>query len=157
MFRAMRRFKQAVSDAECRKILAEEPRGVLCVQGDDGPYGMPMNHFYDEESGNLYFHGALTGHRMDSLKKCDKVCFTVYDKGFVREGEWALNIKSVIVFGRMRVIEDNEKRLSVLKKLGMKFYPTEEGVIEEINKSAARAAVFELVPEHITGKLVNES
>jgi len=46
MFRELARKKQQISDEECRRILAEEPRGVLSVLGDDDyPYGMPMNYF----------------------------------------------------------------------------------------------------------------
>ncbi len=42
MSRAMRRFKQALSQGECKEILGAEPRGVLSVIGDDGyPIGVP--------------------------------------------------------------------------------------------------------------------
>ena len=59
MFRKMRRFKQELSKEECIEILKKEPRGVLSMQGEDGyPYGMPMTHWYNEEDGKIYFHGA---------------------------------------------------------------------------------------------------
>ena len=110
MFRKMRRFKQQLSEEECISILKTEPRGVLSVFGEDGyPYGMPVNHFYDDETGNIYFHGAGEGHKIDAIRKCDKVSLCVYDKGFRREGDWALNIKSVIVFGRIRIVENRER------------------------------------------------
>ena len=57
MFREMLRKKQALTEEECIRILKEEPRGVLSVLGDDGyPYGMPLNHYYCEEDGKIYFH-----------------------------------------------------------------------------------------------------
>ena len=60
MFRKMRRFKQELSKDECIEVLKSEPRGVLSVMGDDGyPYGVPMDHWYDEVSGKLYFHGRV--------------------------------------------------------------------------------------------------
>ena len=59
MFREMARRKQQISEAECVELLKNEKRGVLSVLGDDGyPYGMPINHFYDEEDGCLYFHSG---------------------------------------------------------------------------------------------------
>ncbi len=65
MFRKMLRFKQQISQEECIEILKEEPRGVLSVLGDDDyPYGMPINHFYCEEDGKLYFHTGMKGHSM---------------------------------------------------------------------------------------------
>ena len=60
MFRPMRRFKQQISDEECKEVLTSEPRGVLSVLGDDGyPYGIPMDHWYSETDGKLYFHCSL--------------------------------------------------------------------------------------------------
>ena len=108
MFRKLSRVKQKISMEECIEVLRSAPRGVLSVQGDDGyPYGMPMNFLYDEENGHIYFHGGKKGHKIDALKRNDKVSFCVYDEGFRREGEWALNIKSVIIFGRIQFIEDH--------------------------------------------------
>ena len=68
MFREMRRFKQQISEEECIRILKEEPRGVLSMIGDDGyPYGIPISHFYSEEDGKIYFHGAKVGHKIDAI------------------------------------------------------------------------------------------
>ena len=158
MFRKMRRFKQELPREECVSILQTEPRGVLSVLGDDGyPYGMPVNHFYDEETGKIYFHGAGEGHKIDAVRKCDKASLCVYDSGYRREGEWALNIRSVIVFGRIGIVEDRERTVAVLRKLGLKHYPDAESVEREIEKDAARATCLEMTVEHMTGKIVNES
>ena len=107
MFRPMRRFKQQINEAECIRILKEQPRGVLSLIGDDGyPYGIPLDHWYCEEDGKLYFHGAKEGHKIDAIASCDKVSYCVMDEGFRKEGEWALNINSVIVFGRISLVTD---------------------------------------------------
>ena len=158
MFRKMTRAKQQLTDAECVELLKNLRRGVLSVLGDDGyPYGMPMNFWYDVESGSIFFHGGNVGHKLDAIKVCDKVSFCVWDKGYRREGEWALNIKSVIVFGRIRVVADHDRAIEISRKLSYK-YTDDEGYIDyEINKSAFRTVCLELVPEHMTGKLVNES
>ena len=158
MFREMMRKKQQLTHEECVAILKSELRGVLSVLGDDDyPYGMPINHYYCEEDGKLYFHGGKKGHKIDAMMRHDKASFCVYDKGFRREGEWALNIKSVIVFGRIRIVEDRELAISVLRKLGLKHYPDPESVELEIKKDAARATCLEMTIDHMTGKLVNES
>ena len=68
----MRRFKQQVSEEACIEVLKNTKRGVLSVIGDDGyPYGMPINHYYSQEDGKLYFHGAKAGHKIDAIKACD--------------------------------------------------------------------------------------
>ena len=80
MFREMIRTAKQLPMEECITILKNEKRGVLSVLGDeDYPYGMPMNHFYNEDDGAVYFHCGKVGHRLDALRKHDKVSFCVYD------------------------------------------------------------------------------
>lgn len=158
MFRPMRRIKQQISDDECREVLISEPRGVLSVIGDDGyPYGIPMDHWYSESDGKLYFHCAKEGHKLDAIRACDKVSYCVMDKGYHKEGEWALNIRSVIVFGRIRVVDDERKRIEIGTNLCRKFTDDESYIEHEVKNALPRALCLELTPEHITGKLVNES
>ena len=157
-FRTMRRFRQQLTDAECAAVLASQPRGVLAVAGDGGyPYALPLDFYYDAQSGCLWFHCAKEGHKLDAIRRCDKVSFCVMDEGFRREGEWALNICSVIVFGRIRVVEDASRREEILRALGRKYYPDPDDVEAEIRRDASRALCLELVPDHVSGKLVNES
>ena len=158
MFRSMLRFKQALTEEECRNILVNEPRGVLSVLGDDGyPYGMPMNFWFDEEHNKIYFHGGKVGHKIDALKACDKASFCVYDQGFRRENEWALNIKSVIVFGRVSFVTDQAFAMEVSKKLSLKYTPDTAYIEHEIKTSGPGTLCLEMTVEHLSGKLVNES
>ena len=158
MFRDVARVKQKLSQAECVEILKEQPRGVLSVLGDDGyPYGMPMNHWYCETDGKLYFHSGMKGHRSDAMKTCDKASFCVYDEGYRREGEWALNIRSVIVFGRLRVVEDEAVAREFICRLSAKFTDDADYVQREIAQAMDHTLVFSLTVEHMAGKLVNEA
>lgn len=158
MFRKMRRFKQQISEEECIRVLKEQPRGVLSMLGDDGyPYGIPLSHWFCEENGNIYFHGAKEGHKLDAIAKWDRVSFCVYDEGFRREGEWALNIRSVVVFGRIRLVDDEEKARQICTNLCRKFTDDEEYLRKELAGAFSRVQCLELVTEHMTGKLVNES
>jgi len=158
MFRELNRKKQKLSQEETIAILKQEPRGVLSVNGDDGyPYGMPMDHWYCEDDGCLYFHGAKKGHKIDAMRRCHKASYCVYDQGYRKEGEWSLNIKSVIVFGRLEIIEDHDRAMDITRQLSLK-YTDDIGYIDwEIQQSGKNTLVFRLIPEHITGKLVNES
>ncbi len=158
MFREMLRIRQQLSEEECIRILQREPRGVLSVLGDDGyPYGMPMNHYYCEADGRLYFHGGMTGHKIDAIRRCDKASFCVYDQGERREGEWFLRIRSVIVFGRIELIEDREKTYAISRLLSYKFTKDESYIENEILHAGPRTLLLALTPEHMTGKLVKES
>ena len=158
MFREMRRFKQQISEAECIEVLKSTKRGVLSLIGDDGyPYGLPIDHWYCEEDGKLYFHCAKQGHKIDAIRACNKAGYCVYDEGYRKEGEWALNIKSVIIFGRIRLVEDEDKARKICTELTRKFTDDEEFLRKEFANSFSRVQCLELEPEHMTGKLVNES
>ena len=145
MFRPVTRFKQALSDTECREILKNEKRRTT------GATIPPII------CRRIYFHTGKKGHRTDAIRRCDKVSFCVYDEGFVREGEWALNIKSVIVFGRIRIVEDHEEAIRICRELSYKFTDDAEYIEGEVRRSGPGVMVLMLVPEHMTGKIVNES
>lgn len=154
----MRRFKQQISNEECIEILKNEPRGILSLLGDDGyPYGIPMSHFYDEKDGKIYFHGAKEGHKIDAIKNYEKASFCVYDKGYRKEGEWALNIKSVVAFGKIKLITDIKKAEEICTKLTRKFTDDQEYLEKELANALSRVQCLEFTIEHMTGKLVNES
>ena len=158
MFREMQRKKQQLTREECVQILKSELRGVLSVLGDDDyPYGVPVNHYYCEEDGKIYFHGGKKGHKIDALKWHDKASFCVFDSGFRREGEWALNIRSVIVFGRVEFIADRETTYRISAALSRKFTDDEAYISREIAQFGPNTLLFALVPEHISGKRVNEA
>ena len=118
MFREMARKKQSLSKEQIDRILANEKRGVLSVHGENGyPYGLPINYWYDPETGNIYFHSGTKGHKIDAIQENNKVSFCVYDGGYRKDDHWALNISSVIVFGKMRVVSDPEEAKDIYKKL----------------------------------------
>lgn len=99
MFRPMRRKKNEISQEAAKQLLHQERRGVFAVNGDDGyPFAIPVNYYYCEEEGKIYFHGARVGHKVDALKKNDKICFTVYGNETIKEETWAPYMQSVVVF-----------------------------------------------------------
>ncbi|MCR5137904.1 MAG: pyridoxamine 5'-phosphate oxidase family protein [Oscillospiraceae bacterium] len=158
MFRQMNRKKQQLTDEECIELLTTELRGVLSVSGDDGyPYGLPVNHYYCKEDGKIYFHSGKTGHKIDAIRRSGKASFCVYDSGFRPEGQWALKIRSVIVFGRIEFVEERERICEIARLLSRKFTDDEEYIRSEIEHYGPATLMFALVPEYMTGKLVTEA
>ncbi len=158
MFRELTRRNKELSKDECIKILLQEKRGILSVIGDnDYPYGMPMNHFYNEEDDAIYFHCGNVGHRLDSIKKSNKVSFCVYDSGFKKENHWELNFKSVIVFGIIQIIDDKTLITKITTKLSHKFTQDENYIQKEIESALHRTLLLKLNIEHICGKSVTEA
>ena len=157
-FRPMRRAKQQISEEECVRILREERRGVLSMTGENGyPYGIPMNHWYDPEDGKLYFHGAKTGHKQDALRNDSRVSYCVYYRGYRKEGEWALNVNSVVAFGRISLVTDEGKTRKICENLCRKFTDDGEYIRRELEEALPRVQCLEMTIDRMTGKLVKES
>lgn len=158
MFRPIRRKKKEIDLDAAKELLQSSRRGVLAVNGDDGyPYAVPVNYFYDRNAEKIYFHGARAGHKADALRASDKVCFTVYGNETIKEEEaWAPFVQSTVVFGRCHLLEEGTEATEILKKIARKYYPNEQLIDEEIERSGKAVQLFEIKIEHISGKKIQE-
>lgn len=157
MFREIRKKKKEISIEEIKKLLTNERRGVLSVIGDDGyPYGIPLNYYYDEKNNVIYFHGSRVGHKVDALKKCDKVCFTIYGDEQIVEEKWAPYLKSVVIFGRCHTIDNQDVAIKICKEFAKKYYPNEKLIEKEIQTSGKTVQMFAIEIEHFSGKQIQE-
>lgn len=153
MFREMRRKRQKISLEECEDILCRGTSGVLAVSGDGGyPYTVPLSYLY--ENGKIFFHCAKTGHKIDAVRRNERVSFCVIDRDQIVPEEYTVYFRSVIVFGRIRELkEENEKRAAI-EKLAVKYSPRESALSREraIEKEYGSVCVLELSAEYISGK-----
>mgnify|MGYP004549315719 FL=1 len=157
MFRPLRRKKRELSENAAKQLLHSARRGVLAVNGDDGyPYAIPINYIYDEKAHRIYFHGARAGHKVDAIRACDKVCFTVYGNEQIKDEDWAPYMQSVVVFGRCRLLESCPETMALLKTLAMKYYPNEQLADQEMASSGSTVQMYEIEIEHLSGKEVQE-
>lgn len=159
-FRKMRKEERKGLPLETAKEILKSTRiGILAVNGDNGyPYAVPINYLYDEESGKIYFHGSKAGHKIAAIKACDKICFTVYGDEVVKDENeaWAPYVQSVVAFGRCHLIEDHEEAMKVIMPFAMKYYPTEELALEEIELDGKATQMFVIEIEHMTAKQIQE-
>lgn len=156
-FRTLTRIKQGLAKEECEEVLHSSLRGVLAVNGDDGyPYATPINHYYDAESGKIYFHGGKIGYKIDCIKKSDKACFTVVDEGRKKDGEWWLTFRSVVVFGKIETISDPDAIREISRRLSYKFTKDEAYIDLEIEKYAPATLLLAFSIEDMQGKTVRE-
>lgn len=157
MFRKMRRIKNEMPIEEAKDLLRVNKRAAFSVNGDDGyPFSIPINFYYDEIENRIYFHSAKSGHKIDSIKKDDKVCLTTWNDGYVEEGDWSYHVSSCVVFGRAKLIEDEKLTEEKIRTLALKYYPSAKEVEDEIAKDINRAQLVAIDIEHISGKRVHE-
>lgn len=150
MFRQMRRLRQQLDEASAVKLLEECSSGVLSLSGDEGyPYALPISYVYSD--GCIYFHSALTGHKIDAVNRCDKASFCVVAQDKVLPEKYTTAYKSVIAFGRIRVMDEAEKLPAVLK-LAEKYNPGHSVQSRaEADKGMKAMHMLELRIEHLTG------
>lgn len=153
MFREMRRKKQQLTEEDCIRVLEEGTSGVLALKGDDDyPYAVPISYVYSD--GVLYFHSALTGHKVDAIKGYDKASFCVISRDDVIPEKYTTGYQSVIAFGRISIIEDEEQARAAAIALGTKYAGPAmmEKTVDYINADIKRMNVIRLDIEHMTGK-----
>ncbi len=153
MFRELRRKRQLLNKIECEDILQKRTSGVLAVSGDnDYPYAVPLNYVYCD--GKIYFHSAKTGHKLDAMIRNAKVSFCVIDQDNIIPEEYTSYFRSVIVFGKMHIIEDEEEKRKAIEKLVIKYAPKDSDANRKrvIEKEEKALCMLELCIEHISGK-----
>ena len=151
-FREMRRKRQQLTESESISILGKATSGTLALLGDGGyPYAVPISFVYHD--GKLYFHSALSGHKVDAINNCDKASFCVIDQDEVHGERYTTYYRSVIAFGRIHIIEDEEERLAAARLIGNRYNPNQDEALQkELEGGLHRMLVLCLEIEHLTGK-----
>ena len=126
-FREMRRKRQQLSEEESIGILQKATAGTLALLGDDDfPYAVP---------------------------KCDKASFCVIEKDDVQPEKYTTFFRSVIAFGRIHIIEDEQEKLETARMLGNRYNPNDdESLQKEIESGFSRMLMIRFDIEHLTGK-----
>ena len=134
------------------RVLEEGKTGIVGVLGDDGyPYTVPINYVSLEDK--IYFHSAKKGHKVDAIAKEPKVSMTVVEKDDVVSREFTTYFRSIQLFGKAYVVEDEAERNVAFRALCEKFSGADMDRYDEImSKEAAAAAIVRIDIEHITGK-----
>lgn len=146
-----------LDEKESIAILEKETAGVLALSGDEGyPYAVPISYVYRDSK--IFFHSAVSGHKIDAIKNTDKASFCVIAQDRIMPEKYTTYYKSVIAFGRLRILEDASEKRTAIELLAQKYYPgdTREGRADTINEAWSRMCLLELNIEHMTGKAAKE-
>jgi nitroimidazol reductase NimA-like FMN-containing flavoprotein (pyridoxamine 5'-phosphate oxidase superfamily) len=106
---------EEMTDKEIMQFLACARVGRLGVVLEDGqPYIVPVGFAYAD--GKVFFHTCNKGLKMKALRRNEDVCFEV-DEALSD----ASMFKSIIMFGKAEVINDEEKMIPYLQRLIDKY------------------------------------
>lgn len=148
----MRRNRQLLPEEGSIAILENGTSGVLALSGDSGyPYAVPISYVYND--GRLYFHSALNGHKIDAIRRNELASFCVIAQDIVVPAEFTTRFRSVIAFGRIRIIDEPVEKRRTAELLAAKYDPDNLGNLDrEMEKGFDRMCMIELEIEHLTGK-----
>jgi len=155
MFREMRRKDREMDLAEAKELLERCDEGILSTISIDNGYPHPVcvNHYYDGEA--LYFHCAKKGHKLDNLKANNKVSFICTSDIEILQSKYATDYKSVIVYGRASIVEDDQLRKEVLYNLSKRYVGKFiANFAKELAGSFKVTEVVKIEIDHISGKKV---
>lgn len=148
----MRRFKQALTQAENITILKQKTHGILALCDEKSfPYTVPLNYVYLNDK--IYFHCATVGRKLDIIHQNNKASFCVIDQDAVIPEKFTTAYSSVIASGTIKAITDEKDKQIILEEFIRKFsadYFTEG--LEEIKIYMNRTCILELTIKELTGK-----
>ena len=170
MFRKLRRIEKQLTVDECNEILTKAEYGTLATSGTDGyPYAVPLNYIF--HNGNIYFHCATVGHKLDNIDNCSHVSFNVVtdvwvmplipdkavDETDLKFNGFDTNFNSIIIFGKAKEVFEEEKMdgLSALLKKFLnenEYNKYKEAGIKYIENSLKRTKLIKIEIEHMAGK-----
>lgn len=158
----MKRKACEVTDTETiEKILSKTTVGRLATTDVNGyPYITPVNFVFHK--GNVYFHCALTGEKLDNITRNAKVGFQVdiplayLDSQFSNDGspcKLHQFYHCVVMRGTARVVEDDALKTDALNALVEKHEKGRSLSSVHPNMPDYKAcAVVEIHPERISAK-----
>jgi hypothetical protein len=148
----VRRAEKEIRDRREMEAVIREARVCRLGLADGGePYVVPLCFGWDGEA--LYFHGDAAGRKMDILGRNDRVCVELDVVGGMREAAqacaWSVSYRSVMAFGRARIVEDHEEKRRALERI-MAQYSSAAHVFSD--ESIRRATIVKVSVERMSGK-----
>ena len=149
----MRRREKEIHDKdELEDVLKN---GKICRLGlcdNNVPYVVPMNYGYSD--GNIYFHSANNGRKIEIIRKNNYACFEIeVGTEIVKDDNacnWGMKFESIIGYGKLEEVHkfcEKMKGLSVL----MKHYSGKE-TWEFPDSNSEKVLVLKLKIDVMSGK-----
>ena len=152
---------QTIEDGlnEMEDILKKAEVGRIALTDGSKPYMVPVNFLY--HSGEIVFHCAWEGRKLDLIKVNPECCFEVDEfRGEVSDHHQArchLNYDSVLASGKARIEDDENKKARLLQLFAEKYSedyqrPVSEGGKRFTKARAAECCCVVINVEELTGR-----
>ena len=101
----------------------------------------------------IYFHSAVTGHKLGAIASNNRVSFCVVGRDEVQPERFSTRYESVIAFGRAAIVTDSTLKRHALEMLVQKYSPGyQHNGKREIRQEWDHVQIVEIAVQHCTGK-----
>ncbi|HTO50457.1 MAG TPA: pyridoxamine 5'-phosphate oxidase family protein [Burkholderiales bacterium] len=146
-----------MSDERVRELVERAYSGRLATVGPDGwPYIVPLLYLWIDDQ--IWVHNTRArGHLRTNVDHEARVCFEIDEPGEVfpygrYECDTSIAYRSVVVFGRIRVVEDRQQKEAFFEALMAKYadpgWSRPKGVFPRLDQ----VSVYVIAPERMAGK-----
>jgi nitroimidazol reductase NimA-like FMN-containing flavoprotein (pyridoxamine 5'-phosphate oxidase superfamily) len=149
----------AQDDDWIREFLRQSKIGHIATRWDEQPFITPSPFWYDPERHGICFHSNITGRVRANAERHPEVCFETSKTGKLLPSnialEFSIQYESVIAFGRIRILDDDEEKRRALYGLMEKYFSTMEpgNHYRPISsKELARTSVYAIAVNSWSGK-----
>jgi len=153
----VRRIDKLMSEEGIREFMIRAYAGRLATVGPDGwPYIVPL--LYVWMNGEIWVHNTSErGHFRNNVDHAARVCFEVDDPGEVFpygrfECDSSVAYRSVVAFGHIRIIEDQEQKKAFFDRLMAKYSDPRLDRPRSFYPRLEQVTVYSIVVERMTGK-----
>lgn len=148
----VRRKDRAVKDIKLKEAIINKARVCRLGLCDNGqPYVVPLCFGYNDKV--IYFHSASAGHKIDIIKRNNRVCVEFDLDGALEVKKttcsWGIHFQSVIAFGIAELVESNTEKRKGLDLI-MAHYHHHTPVYSD--KALATTTVIKIIIEKMTSK-----
>jgi hypothetical protein len=158
-FSRQRRAEHKRGEAWARDFLTRALIAHVATRWDGVPFINPTSYWFDAERERVYFHSNAAGRVRANIERHPEVCLEVSEFGqFLPSNdplEATVQYRSVVVFGRARVVADREEQLHGLYGLLRKYYPALEPGRDYLpidDPRLARTSVYAIEVSELSGK-----
>lgn len=157
MYRKMRLQRRLMGDEDSRAVLKSALFGTLAtVDANCNPYAVPISFVYTDDN-VIYLHCAPVGYKLDNITLNNNISFSVVTDIHTLPEKFSSQFKSVIAFGKIHIIDDEQEKrrglMALVEKYSADFY--EEGLkyMETyLHTPKESLCVLKIEIEHMTGK-----
>ena len=150
--RNMRRKDRELPGELALAIVDRCAHSVMATVNPDGtPYCVPLS--FAREGEWLYFHSAQEGHKIDNLRRQNRVCISCVGETKAIPGAFSIEYESAIINGTASDITEQEEKIHALALISRRYASENIAAFDDyVQKSINRTAVWKIHIDEISGK-----